>query len=480
MKRLSFFLLAGFLSVGAYAQQQQGLDALTEKTFQSEKEKSDKAITDEKSSAKAKTWMDRAKTYENIATQAIKLDSNAANVAYEAYQKVVELDKDKKGGPGKMAKEAEEALKGQSLFQAFMNSGIYKYQAKNFKDAATFMQKAGEINPKDTTAALYGGIFLQSSDNPSAAKTQFERYIANGGKDVSVYTTLVSLYYQDKEIEKAIATIDKGLTIFPNNKDLNTQRTSILVTSGKTDDAIATLKESLAKDPNNLNNLLTLANIYDNKMREGSDELKKLKASVKKGPDAAKQLADEKVVLKESQNELTRLTARQKREPKNADVKNQIARVKQMITDSQSKISGFEKAVQEQAQQGQAAGNQEQKLAELTKAVDSDRSMVKEYYTKALQVDPNNFDANFNLGAVYFNEAVIIRDQLSSMDMKEYQAKGAQIEGQVCGKFKQALPYFEKAKAAKDSDQDLNDNLTNLQNILKQFEEKKIACVESK
>lgn len=479
MKRLSFFLLAGLLSVGAFAQQQ-GLDALTEKTYQSEKEKSDKAITDEKASAKAKTWMDRAKTYENIATQAIKLDSNAANVAYEAYQKVVELDKDKKGGPGKLAKEAEEALKGQSLFQAFMNSGIYKYQSKNFKDAATFMQKAGEINPKDTTAALYGGIFLQSSDNPSAAKEQFERYITNGGKDVSVYTTLVSLYYQDKEVEKAIATIDKGLALFPNNKDLSTQRTSILVTSGKTDDAIANLKESLAKDPNNLNNLLTMATIYDNKMREGSDELKKLKASVKKGPNAAQQLADEKVVLKESQNELARLTARQKREPKNVDVKNQIARVKQMIADSQSKISGYEKTVQEQAQQSQAAGDQEQKLAELTKTVENDRAMVKEYYTKALQVDPNNFDANFNLGAAYFNEAINIREQLATMDMKEYQAKGREIEGQVCGKFKQALPYFEKAKAVKDSDQDLNDNLTNLQNILKQFEEKKITCVESK
>ena len=66
------------------------------------------------------------------------------------------------------------------------------------------------------------------------------------------------------------------------------------------------------------------------------------------------------------------------------------------------------------------------------------------------------------------------------MDMKDYQTKGKEIEGQVCGKFKQALPYFEKAKSVKDTDQDLNDNLTNLQNILKQFEEKKIPCVESK
>jgi tetratricopeptide (TPR) repeat protein len=478
MKRFSFFLLAGFLSVGAYAQ---GLDALTEKAFQSEKEKSDKAITDEKANVKPKTWLDRAKTYENIATQAIKLDSNAATVAYDAYKKVVELDKDKKtGGAGKMAKEAEEAMKGQTMFQAFMNSGIYKYQAKNFKDAARLMGMAGEINPKDTTAALYAGIFTQNTDKPGDAKAHFERYIANGGKDVSVYTTLVSLYYQDKEIEKALATIDKGIATLPNSKDLSTQRVSILVTSGKMDEAVSHLKELLAKDPNNLNNLLTLANLYDNRVIKTTDELSKLVGNAKKGPNATKQLAEEKVILKESQTELTRLTARAKKEPKNVDVKSQLTRVNQMIADSKTKITGLEKDVQDQAQASAAAGNQEQKIAELTKNLADDRGLVKEYYTKALVVDPNNFDANFNLGAAYFNEAILIRKQLEMMDMKDYQTKGKEIEGQVCGKFKQALPYFEKAKSVKDTDTDLNENLVNLQNILKQFEEKKVACIESK
>ncbi|MGA0558729.1 hypothetical protein ACO2Q8_18875 [Larkinella sp. VNQ87] len=477
MKRLSFFLLAGFLSVGAYAQQ--GLDALTEKTFQAEKEKSDKAITDEKASVKPKTWMDRAKTYESIATQAIKLDSNAANVAYEAYKKVIELDKDKKtGGPGKMAKEAEEALKGQALFQAFMNSGIYKYQAKNFKDASALMTRAGEINPKDTTAALYAGIFSQNAENKDAAKANFERYIANGGKDVSVYTTLVSLYYQDKEIEKALATIDKGVASLPNSKDLSTQKVSILVSTGKEDEAVAGLKELIAKEPNNVQNLLTVASIYDNRVIKGSDELNKLESSAKKGPNAAKQLEEEKTVLKESQAELARLTARQKREPKNVDVKNQITRVKQMITEAQGKVANLEKEVQAQA--GQANSGSEQKIADLKKQIDSDRAVAREYYGKVLQVDPNHYDANFNLGASYFNEAIQVRRVVESMDMKDYQTRGKEVEGLACGKFKQALPYFKKAKTIKDNEQDLNDNLTNLENVLKQFEEKKVACVESK
>ena len=36
-----------------------------------EKEKSDKDITDAKAAAKASTWMDRAKMYQNIAVQRI-------------------------------------------------------------------------------------------------------------------------------------------------------------------------------------------------------------------------------------------------------------------------------------------------------------------------------------------------------------------------------------------------------------------------
>jgi hypothetical protein len=63
------------------------------------------------------------------------------------------------------------------------------------------------------------------------------------------------------------------------------------------------------------------------------------------------------------------------------------------------------------------------------------------------------------------------------MDMSEYSKNGKELDGKVCGKFKQALPYFTKAKSIKD-ETEVNDNLTNLQNILKQYEEKKIVCIE--
>ncbi|WP_128543419.1 tetratricopeptide repeat protein [Larkinella soli] len=478
MKRLSFFLLAGLLSAGAFAQQ--GLDAVTEKAFLSEKEKSDKAITDAKNSAKAKTWMDRAQTYEKIATQAIKLDSNAAIVAYEAYGKVVEMDKDKNGGPGKLAKEAQEALKGQNMYSAMMNAGAGKYQAKKFDEAAKLMGMAGQINPKDTTAALYTGIAAQQAQQLPMAKEQFERYIANGGKDPSVFYTLANLYRQEKDIDKAVATLDKGLAALPGNKDLAAERVNVLVQSGRSDDAIASMKQLAEKDPNNATNLLNLGILYDNNVIREADELRKLNESVKKGPDATKQLADEKTALTTMQGELSRLNARAKKEPKNADVKRQIATVTQMIADSKTKVSNLEKDVQAQAQQSQGAGNSEQKIADLTKKLSEDRALAREYYGKVLQLDQNNYDANFNLGVSHFNEAVEMKKQVDGMDMKEYQVRGKEVEGRVCGKFKQALPYFEKAKTVRDADADLNENLTNLRNILKQFEEKKIACIDPK
>lgn len=478
MKKLSFFLLASLFSAGVFAQQ--GVDAALEQTVKKDKEKSDKAITEEKTATKAATWMERAKLYESIAVQYIKLDSNAAMVAYDAYKKVLDLDKDKKGGPGKLAKEAETALTGQGMYNAFMQTGAAKYQAKNFAEATKLMAMAGEVNPKDTTAALYAGISAQQASNADVAKTQFERYMNIGGKDASVIYTLANIYRTEKNVDKAIATLDKGLVLLPNNKDLSAERVNIMLAAGRMDEAINSMKQLVEKDPKNAQNLLNLGILYDNSANEADRELQKLQESVKKGPDLNKQLTTQKDALSAMQGEVTRLTARSKKEPKNADVKRQLTQVNQMVADKKAEIAQTEKDIQAASQKSPAAENAEQKIADLTKKQQDYRTSAKQYYTQTLQVDPNSYDANFNMGALYFNEAVALNRQLANMDMKEYQARSKDVEGLACGKFKQALPYLEKAKSIKDSEEDLNENLNSLRNILKQFEEKKVVCVEPK
>jgi len=63
-------------------------------------------------------------------------------------------------------------------------------------------------------------------------------------------------------------------------------------------------------------------------------------------------------------------------------------------------------------------------------------------YKKAIEIDPNYFDAVYNLGAFYFNEGVEIINVANEIEsQKEYEAKIAEAE-EV---FKTAQPYLEKA-----------------------------------
>ena len=482
MKPIHLVLVACCLSGGVHAQNQQGAagagDAVAMEAFKKEKEKSDKDITDAKASTKASTWMDRAKTYQSIAGQYIRMDSAAATTAYEAFKKVVELDKDKKGGPGKLAKEAEEALKGQPLYGAFMQQGVAKFQAKNYADAMKSMTIAGDINPKDTLAPLYTAIAAQQIKDNATAKTQLEKYIAGGGKDATIYGSLAMLYRADNEVDKALAALDKGIALAPANKDLANEKINLMLTSNRMDDAITGMKQMVEKDPNNVQNLVNLSIVYNNIAQKSTEEIRKLEGDTKKGSNTAKQMADAKSIVDAYNTEIARLNAAIKKSPK-PELKRQLSDVQKKLAEQKGEMTKLEAEAKEAAANASATADSEKKLAELKQKQTENRNFEKQYLDKALAVDPNNYDANYNMGVFAFNEAVEMKRSVDKMDMTEYSKSGKEADGRVCGKFKQALPYFLKAKAVKE-EPELVDNLNNTQNILKQYEEKKIVCVESK
>ncbi|GAB4039130.1 tetratricopeptide repeat protein [Spirosoma jeollabukense] len=483
MKQVFVILVACCLSVGAYAQQAaagaSALDQAAMDSFKKEKEKSDKDIADPKASAKASTWMDRAKTYQNIAGQYIRIDSAAATTAYDAFKKVIELDKDKKGGPGKLAKEAEEALKGQAMYGAFMQQGVAKFQAKNYADAMKAMTVAGEINPKDTLAPLYTAIAAQQIKDNATAKTQLEKYIAGGGKDAAIYGSLAMLYRGDNEIDKALAALDKGIALAPGNKDLANEKINLMLTSNRMDEAITGMKAMVEKDPNNVQNLVNLSIVYNNIASKGDEEIRKLEGDTKKGGNTAKQLADSKSIIDAYNSEITRLGGLIKKQPKNADLKRQLSDVQKKLAEQKTEMAKLEADAKAAAANAGAAADSEKRLAELKQKKAETKALEKQYLEKALAVDANNYDANYAMGIFVFNEAVELKKAVDKMDMAEYSKVGKEADGKVCGKFKQALPYFQKAKTVKD-EPELTDNLTNTENILKQYEEKKIVCIESK
>lgn len=83
--------------------------------------------------------------------------------------------------------------------------------------------------------------------------------------------------------------------------------------------------------------------------------------------------------------------------------------------------------------------------------VEGNKDKALEYYTKALDLEPDFFDAIYNTGALYYNLAVAdITDAnaLPFSQQKEYDAlKKSSVEN-----FNKALPFFDKALAVKADD----------------------------
>ena len=73
-------------------------------------------------------------------------------------------------------------------------------------------------------------------------------------------------------------------------------------------------------------------------------------------------------------------------------------------------------------------------------------------YKKAVEIDPNNFDAQFNLGVYNYNKAADLYTKASRMSLATYQKSGKKMEADGKKYFEQSLPYFEKAHQLQPND----------------------------
>lgn len=80
---------------------------------------------------------------------------------------------------------------------------------------------------------------------------------------------------------------------------------------------------------------------------------------------------------------------------------------------------------------------------------------AKVYFEKSLEVNPDNVDAIYSIGALYYNQAAqgtqelqAMADDLTSEGMKKYDAKKEEVDKI----FDEALPYFKRAERVNPSD----------------------------
>lgn len=95
---------------------------------------------------------------------------------------------------------------------------------------------------------------------------------------------------------------------------------------------------------------------------------------------------------------------------------------------------------------------------------------AKQAYGKALELNPNSFEANFNMGAILYNPAAEISKTVRAMGGDEYNKKGKQMEANAKEILKQSQPYFEKAYAIKPEDASVKQILKDVYNGTNQKE----------
>jgi Flp pilus assembly protein TadD len=83
-------------------------------------------------------------------------------------------------------------------------------------------------------------------------------------------------------------------------------------------------------------------------------------------------------------------------------------------------------------------------------------------YRKSVELDPNNFDAQFNLGVSNYNRAADAYTKASKMDLKTYQVSGKKLEAEGKKYFQASVPYFEKALELQPEDRN---TLSSLQKV---------------
>jgi tetratricopeptide (TPR) repeat protein len=479
MKKLFLLSAFGLFAISASAQ----VDKLLMEQKKKDKEKSDKAITDPKASAKSSTWLDRGKLYDEIARLYTEMDSSAAMVAYDSFKKAIEVEAAK---PGKVTKDAQKYLSGgtddtgTNLGTALVKQGAEKFQIKKYADAIKFFNVAQEVNPKDTLAPLYGAYSAMQTQKNDIAATMMESYIAKGGKDAGNFALLAQLYRIEKQNDKALKILDKGMEILPESKaSFKAERVNVLLDMQRLDEAKAGLKELIDLEPKNAQYALNLGILNDNEASQHTAEIRKLKDASKKTGSVERKIKDAEESDKIFADEIKRIAGLIVKQPKNADLKRQKAEVEAKQKENKTALDEAKAELAKAKEENAKLGDPTAKIAELTTKQNTAREAAKDAYNKALAAEPNNYDALFNMGVFYYNEAVEMKGVVDAMDMKDYNAKGKEIEAKVCGKFKQSQPYFVKARAIKEEEQ-VVETMKQLDTILKQFEEKKIPCEEAK
>lgn len=410
MKRISL-LLALIISgiVNVLAQGTESTSMLNYSSLENKLKKSDVAIQDPKKGIDPKTWIERAKLFQdiaevnvqmlrngmtatelklfykepkeikkvevnNVATDQYVYDRMLVNVengnvkswqetqvihpdplkeALNSYNKASELDKE-----GKTKKKITEGLK--DLKTKLEKKALNEYNLKDFNksyEAFKAMVEIGEnplINTSDTLIIYYTGVTASEAGKPGEAITYFKKAMALNYNSPAIYLDLNKAYVASGDSAQALESLKNGFIKYPDNVSILIELINYYLVKGQSEQALQYLEKAKNNDPNNKSFYFAEGTLYDK--------------------------------MGQTQNAITA-------------------------------------------------------------------------YNKSIELDPKYFDAYYNIAVVFYNNAVkLMEEAVNEQDNKKYLEKKSVAEEE----FKKAIPYMEKANEINPTDRSSLETLKSL------------------
>ncbi len=420
------------------------------------KEAIDQAITHEDTKDWVRTWFVYGSLYQAIAEDATglykKLDSDALNKAYDGYLKALELDqKPNKKGKIKpkytkdiMKKLREPENKALSIKLDMLQAGIDFYNKADYAKAFEAFEKSLNIDKITKleyadTSIIYNAALCASHSKQYDKAIKYFRQAADlkyGGGNL--YLSMANAYRGNKDTTTALKVLQEGIKKYPNdNQMLITDLINHYIFTENTDEALKFLNIALEKDPKNESFHFAKGVMYDKIQQSHLDNVKKL-------------AQEEKDLMKEGKN--------LERKKWSAKSKSERAKIDEQIKNLKS----------EKEAKGKEARTELKTAGEyLDKAV--------ECYHKSLELKPDYFEGNYNLGVVYINKGNRILEEANNIppsadkDGKKFEAKKAEAS-EI---FKKGIPYLEKAYKVDPSDEGLKQALSEIYIKLQMYDKAK-------
>ena len=226
----------------------------------------DKAIVNEKTSGKAKTWYTRGEIYQAMLESPIYSKQlqpgEGLQKAYESYAKTIELDT-KTGEFGKQV-----VGKMDNLYGRAFNDAVNSYNAKEYDKAISSYKLASQIKPQDTTAVLYSAYASEAKQDFATAKANYNQLLGMNYKSVTLYSRLLQMAKQEKNQAEATKVLQQALAAYPNNKGFMLEDLNMSLASGKGEDALAKINKTIAADPTNSNLYAVRGSMYDQQKKQ--------------------------------------------------------------------------------------------------------------------------------------------------------------------------------------------------------------------